>query len=267
MKHRRPYFLILFLTTSILLMLQYRIKSSNYSNNSNVDLPKITAAVQQVFSETYAKGSWGNDGNGSGGGSTLEYTKRTRALIELLVYKYDIGVLVDVPCGHMAWMPEALDRIFSFKPSFKYLGLDIVPNVIRSNMKRFEGAKNMQFRIFDFITGPIPAIPRAKKGSTAIFSRDALQHVSLELVIKALESFSRSNVDYLFIGSYHGVGELKNITTGDYFAFDMSKIRGLPPPLEVISEETPDQKHILVFKKQQIDDFDFHSNIMSSFTA
>ena len=197
-------------TLTFIVMFQVWIKSTNSrpQNNTKTELPKITPAVQHIFSETCARGSWGDDGNGSGGAFTLEYTERTRALIELLVYKYDVDVLVDVPCGHMAWMPEALDRIFSSKPNFKYLGLDIVPSVIQSIIKRFEKAKRMHFRIF-LILVLVQSHAKAK----LLFLAEMLCSMSLELVIKALQSFSRSNIDCLFIVSYHGVDELKNITT------------------------------------------------------
>ena len=238
------------------------------SNKNNITSPATSelvdrSEVQQVFSTTYDKRMWGEAGNGSGEGSTLKYTTRTRALVEMLIYKYGIDVLVDAPCGHMAWMPTVLERVIPSRPHFRYLGLDIVPGVIKNNTKRFADVPEMEFRVYDFSSGPIPDIPQASSssGSSALFSRDALQHLSSALIIQALKSFSKTKVDYLFIGSYHGSGELRNIGNGDYFAFDMSKIKNLPPPVEVIAEETPDLKHIVVFRRKDVEHFDFESNM------
>jgi hypothetical protein len=266
MKQQQSYPLVAFVLAGAILGIFFL---SHTGSNTNMNINRSSASyivdrstVQQVFSTTYEKRIWGEAGNGSGDGSSLKFTTRTRALVEMLIYKYDIGVLVDAPCGQMAWMPTVLERVLPSRPRFRYLGLDIVPGVIQNNTKRFADIPEMEFRVYDFSSGPVTDIPHASSGSSsALFSRDALQHLSYDLIIEALKSFSKTKVDYLFIGSYHGFGQLKNITTGDYFPFDMSKIRNLPAPLEVIAEETPDLKHIVVFRRKDVENFDFEGNM------
>ena len=216
---------------------------------------------EKVFSQIYGQRLWGNAGGGSGDGSSMEYTKRTRALVEMLVYKYNIDLLVDAPCGAMTWMPSVLKRIHDARPSFRYLGVDVVPDVIKNNTERIK-EEYMSFRQHDFSSGPITNLPRSKK--SAIFCRDALQHLSYDTIIAALESFAKTSVDYLIIGSYYEHGTLTNIPTGGYFAFDISKIDDFPKPIDVISEETIDYKHMVVFERKFLKDFPMRKKMLQS---
>lgn len=217
--------------------------------------------AERIFSYIYDRKVWGNNGGGSGDGSSMEYTKRTRALVEMLVYKYNIDLLVDAPCGAMTWMPSVLERIHDARPSFKYVGIDVVPSVIKNNKERIQ-QEYITFRQYDFSSGPIKDLPRSKK--SAIFSRDALQHLSYETITSALESFVKTSVDYLIIGSYHNNGTLAEIETGDYFPFDISKVIDLPSPIEVISEETEDLKHMVVFEREALSTFPLREKMIQS---
>lgn len=94
----------------------------------------------------------------------------------------------------------------------------------------------------------------------AILSRDALQHLSFNLVVSTLRNYAMSRSDYLIVGSYHGVGWNRNIKTGEYFLIDFAKapFAGfLPEPLEVIEEEDKERKHMLVFAVKDLALVDF----------
>lgn len=58
-------------------------------------------AASKAFSRIYDHKTWGDDGNGSGSGSTTSATKFTRLILEMLVHKYNIRTLIDAPCGAM----------------------------------------------------------------------------------------------------------------------------------------------------------------------
>lgn len=223
--------------------------------------PGHSAKHERVFSQIYEKKMWGYQGGGSGGGSSMEYTKRTRALVEMLVYKYNLDLWVDAPCGAMTWMPSVLERIHEGRPSFRYLGVDVVPDLIKNNTERIK-QHYISFRQHDFSSGPIKNLPAHTK--SAIFCRDALQHLSYDNIISALESFAQTSVDYLIIGSYYKHGTLQDVLTGGYFAFDISKIVDFPEPIDVISEETVDFKHMVVFKRNDLKGFPLRKKMMES---
>lgn len=245
----------------------YMVRWTNFGLNVKSDEINVadyeqpaeeTRFTEQKFSRIYDQRVWGDDGNGSGGGSTLEYTKRTRALVEMMIFKYSIDVLVDAPCGAMAWLPNVIFRVGKDRPQFQYIGVDIVPSVIENNIQRFQNVSNMKFTVFDISTRPL-TITKKTNGKSAIFSRDALQHLSFDLVISTLQNFARSNVDYIIIGSYPNVGRNANISTGDYFAIDLSSSPfSLPAPLEVIEEETPDKKHLVIYARRHWQQVDFN---------
>ena len=258
-------FIFILLSGSIIFVVT---KNSSYQSplyqeprSSEDASPNPPTDKEGVFSEIYDKRLWGNDGGGSGEGSSMKFTKRTRALVEMLVYKYNIDLLVDAPCGAMTWMPSVLERIHEARPSFKYVGVDIVPSVIANNTERIK-QKYIAFRQHDFSSGPITGLPRSTK--SAIFSRDALQHLAYDVIISALESFAKTSVDYLIIGSYYKHGTLAEINTGDYFPFDVSKVDDFPTPLDVISEETPDFKHMVVFERNALRNFPFKEKMTKS---
>lgn len=224
--------------------------ATNFSSN-------VVESTEKPFSQIYAGNLWGG-GNGSGDGSTLEYTKRTRALMEMMVCKYSIGLLIDAPCGGMAWMPSVLATINQTNPNFNYIGIDIVAPVIAANQIRFQNFSNINFFHFDVSSSPIK-IKGAWQGTSAIFCRDALQHLSMDLVVKTLRNFARSDADFLIVGSYQQYGKNMNIKTGDVFPIDLSSppFENLPKPLEILDEEDMAHKHLLVYSIDELSKVNF----------
>lgn len=83
-----------------------------------------------MFALTHAENVWGTGGNGSGHGSTLEATAKTRANLLRVIEDLEIDSMIDVPCGGMTWMPLVLEEAEIKRPGFRYLGLDIARKVI-----------------------------------------------------------------------------------------------------------------------------------------
>ena len=133
--------------------------------------------------------------------------------------------------------------------------MDIVESVIQKNRGIWAEMPHMRFSTLDFSKQPIP-LPRSNRPS-AIFSRDALQHLSTPIIIDALENFAASEATYLIVGSYTG-GPNKNIFVGDYFPIDiLLPPFNLPPPVDFLAEETPDAKNFAVFKIADLAKVDF----------
>ncbi|KAG7671447.1 hypothetical protein Ndes2526B_g09397 [Nannochloris sp. 'desiccata'] len=206
--------------------------------------------VENVFHDIYNSSIWGDYGNGSGEGSTIEMTKRTRLAVELLVTRYKVNALLDAPCGAMAWMPIVIQRLRQFNPRLKYCGVDVVLSVIEKNKLKHQ---QLEFLRVDIAQEKLPT------GFDMIWSRDALQHLSYELIIGALENFGRSGVKYVAVGSYKA-GTNRNIPTGGYFDIDLTQFPfNLDGPIDVLDEETPDNKVILVYSNEYLRDVDYRS--------
>lgn len=160
--------------------------------------------------------------------------------------------MVDAPCGGMLWMPLVLKRLrTAHNKDFRYFGVDVVPSVIEAHKSKWRGWRDTEFMELDIAHHPLP------DGYDMIFSRDALQHLPFSTIISTLENFSKSSAKVLAVGSYKN-GSNWNIDVGAYFAIDLR----LPPfkltaPMDVIDEETVDDKQILVYDVDYLRQQDF----------
>jgi hypothetical protein len=65
-----------------------------------------------------------------------------------------------------------------------------------------------EFGVLDIAKEPIP------EGFDLLFSRDALQHLNMGLVLNALENIARTKAKYFLVGSYkEGVNKNINMAT------------------------------------------------------
>jgi hypothetical protein len=160
-----------------------------------------------------------------------------------VIRKYNIISLLDAPCGSMAWMPYLIENITHDIPIFRYHGVDVVESIINSSKAKYSNKTNWKLEVLDITSQELP------DGYDLIFSRDALQHLSLVKVIDSLKLISRTQGSrYLLVGSYLKTGQNKNIEIGDYFPIDLTK-----PPfnlnkyLEIFDEKTYEFKHLILY--------------------
>jgi len=83
-----------------------------------------------VFEEIYAKGGW--HGVGSGRGSTPEYTAPFRHWLAQFMRDNAVRSVIDFGCGDWQWAVK-MDWT-----DIDYLGLDVVPQVVRDNIALHE---------------------------------------------------------------------------------------------------------------------------------
>lgn len=237
-------------------------KTPNSKEKSEKTGPNRNAEVNNVmkqFDYIYAKKLWGNEGLGSGAGSSINYTIECRRILKEVVQVYEINSMVDAPCGAMKWMPLFLDDLSKnanrsqiaaqSKAPFRYHGVDVVSSIIEASQKKYKHKyPEWKFSAIDFSRKDQP-LP---EGYDLIFSRDALQHLSLVKVVSALEQFSRvKSAKYLLIGSYTSIKEdgNKNIVIGDYFPINL-----LLPPfsldkyVNIFDEKDEYGKHLILYK-------------------
>jgi hypothetical protein len=176
--------------------------------------------LKRVFDNIYKHKSWGDGeygGLGSGHGSSLNYTLETRKILSTVIKKYNINSMIDAPCGAMLWMPFLLRNL---SDQFSYHGIDIVESIINASRIKYSSQTNWNFSFIDFSSQTLPN----DKNYELIFSRDALQHLSYEKIINALENFSKTpNVRYLLVGTYKNANSNKNIGPGGVFLINLFK--------------------------------------------
>ena len=157
------------------------------------------------------------DHGGSGIGSTTNATTNIRSIVYSIVKEYNISSILDAPCGSMSWIPLLLTNISSEIPNFKYHGVDVVNSIIAKSQEKYQHmAPLWRMSTIEISREPLPT------GYDLIFSRDALQHLPLLLVIDCLENFARTNRSkYLLVGSYYTYSDNRNIEIGDYFPINL----------------------------------------------
>jgi hypothetical protein len=104
-----------------------------------------------------------------------------------VLLKYSVDSLLDAPCGgvHSSWTGILLPKIKKEIPCFRYHGVDIVASVIRNNTKTFQAPIFRDWVKFSEVdlSSADSTLPT---GYDMIFSRDAMQHLSLQSVGAAL---------------------------------------------------------------------------------
>lgn len=199
-----------------------------------------------AFKNIYDNRIWGTAGNGSGDGSTIDYSERARHILKEFIVEKKIHSVLDAPCGSFHWMPLVLSHFNASGWRLEYTGVDVVDTVIKANAFAYANITNVHFHLADLTKDDLPG------GADLIFSRDALQHLSLVQVKAALGTYRKADPKFLLVGSYPFTPTNVDIETGDYQPINLMA----PPfnlrPEEVLSEHDQDHKHLLVFTQAQI---------------
>jgi hypothetical protein len=177
----------------------------------------------RAFGQIYRNNSWQNSESRSGPGSTLERTEVLRRELPALLNRLGVRTLVDAPCGDCNWRQHVEIDLDA------YIGIDIVPAVIEENRRRYL-RPNWRFEVADVINDPLPP-------GDALLCRDAMIHLSLADIGRALSNIRRSGAKYLLATSHETISVNTDITTGEWRSVNLMLAPfNLPVPLTRIIE-------------------------------
>lgn len=181
--------------------------------------------MKEVFQNIFNNGGWRAQGTVSGLGSTFEATKVLRDNMLTWPEKYG-SKIVDIPCGDMNWMHLVAHKFD------KYWGIDIVPELIDLNMKRFN---------YLFGEGDIASFDYDQLGDIdIIFTRDCLVHLDKASIIKALKCICNSKAKYLAMTTFADgfKRDFRDIEIGQWrpICFTVDPFN-FPTPIETINED------------------------------
>jgi hypothetical protein len=180
--------------------------------------------LDRIFSRIHAGNLWGERESVSGPGSSLAETAALRAGLPELLRDLGARTLTDAPCGDGLWISRTdlgLER---------YLGVDIVPELIARNQKAL-GGEGRSFAVCDLTRDPLPR-------ADVILCRDCWIHFSYFYVFRALANFQRSGSTYLLATTYRGLSENRDILTGQWRPLDLELPPfSFPPPLRRLHEK------------------------------
>jgi hypothetical protein len=207
-------------------------------------------AAAQVFSKIYRTKAWGAHPDRpfcSGDGSIREdvvvpYCDRVRAFIQ----SHGIRQVVDLGCGDFGVGSQLL------APDLHYTAVDIVPELIEYNRRRFIAA-GVEFKCLNIIEDDLPI------GDVALV-RQVLQHLSNTQITKVMQKLRAYKyvvaTEHVYIGpgccpnldKPHGPGTRIPFRSGVFldaapFSYDASVLLELPMgPSEVLRTLVIDQK-------------------------
>ena len=164
------------------------------SRRAQIMAGRSTSEIDRAryFSDIYRWNIWGAASNvpadevsRSGAGSTRSAGLKAISALELVLDRYPVRALLDVPCGDLTWMPLGHLRA----RGVAYTGADIVPQIVEDNRQRAAAAGHnfAKFLVMDIVSAPIPA------RFDAIFMRDLFYHMSTPDIIRVLRNVERSN--------------------------------------------------------------------------
>ncbi len=168
------------------------------------------------FNHIYEKNYWGDLESVSGPGSSYKNSHMFTKSLKKLIKKYKIKHIIDAPCGDCNW----IKKTFEIK-NLKYLGIDIVPDLIKKNQMRFINYTNINFKILDITNTKLPK-------TDLIICRDFLFHLSFKDGKKFLKNLFNSKFKYLLTSSHsNGIKNdfenLKDIKSGDFRKINIFK--------------------------------------------
>ena len=136
---------------------------------------------------------------------SFEKTKNVTKYLDLIIKTYNIQKILDVPCGDFYWMKNFLKN-----KNIKYQGGDIVEELVEELKTKYESSNN-KFLSIDITSDQLP-------DADLLLCRDCFIHFSNEDIFRALDNFSRSNINYFLITHTINNTSIKNkdIFTGEY---------------------------------------------------
>jgi SAM-dependent methyltransferase len=167
---------------------------------------------------------WGSPESTSGVGSTFEATAPIRDGISRVCREFAVESLLDAPCGDASWITA------SSLPVKRYIGIDIVPELIAANIKHRE-SPNSEFHVADLTCADLP-------DCDLILCRDCLVHLSFANIGSILRNFKNSGSKYLLTTTFPEHDENYDIADGDWRLLNLEKYPfSFPPPVRLIDEE------------------------------
>lgn len=171
---------------------------------------------KEVFTSIYDSKHWVQPDNNlkddqlsvSGHGSYLG-TQQTEKLIQNLdqfIKLFNISSIIDIPCGDFLWM----DKVISKNKNIKYLGLDIVENLIDKNLKKYR-ADNIDFKLSDIFEEN----KLFEEKADLFFTRDFFIHCENKDIINLIKKIKKSRFKYFACESYD-IKTNKNVQTGKH---------------------------------------------------
>lgn len=180
--------------------------------------------IKDIFDDIYKENHWGDENSISGPGSVAQQTKIVVNALPKIFRQLNIRSMLDIPCGDYNWMQHVE------KTNIKYIGGDIVEDVIIENKKKFRHV-DVSFHWLDLLSSSLPKVD-------VIFCRDCLVHFSFADVDKALHNIVKSGAKYFISTTFITQTINQDISTGGWRPLNLRIAPfNLPEPMSTLIEK------------------------------
>jgi SAM-dependent methyltransferase len=176
----------------------------------------------ETFRQIHHTNHWGNAESRSGPGSAGNQTAVLQAELPRLLRRFEVTTLLDLPCGDANWMSTIS------LPGVRYLGADLVPEVIQRN--REQHPADLRFEVLDLMTSPLPS-------ADLLLCRDCLVHLSFADVQRAMANIRRSPITWLLTTTFPAQSRNEEIVTGDWRPINLELAPFNLPQAELLLNE------------------------------
>jgi len=166
-----------------------------------------------IFTSIYKSKHWVRNPNdlsnefisvsGPGSNTHSEQYKNLIKNFNIIINKYDIKSIIDIPCGDFLWIKKIIQE-----KKIKYLGIDIVEELIQENKSKYQN-ENIKFSTGDIVDFEI------KEKYDLILVRDLLIHLDNTDITKILDNLKKMNVKYLAINNYE-INKNRDVIIGQH---------------------------------------------------
>ena len=162
-----------------------------------ISFSQVKKLEKKIFKHIYLSNYWQNyfklemEKSRSGPGSNLRYTSDMSRELKKFFIEKNIKTILDIGCGDFIWMNLLLNEYRTYD---KYLGLDIVEELIINNNKKYSNNK-ISFKTFDLVKDKIP------NGFDIILVRDVFIHLKNEQIVIFLDILKNFNVKFFGVTS------------------------------------------------------------------
>ncbi len=194
------------------------------------------------FSKIYETGTWlngRNSGSLSGSASEVLNTVKIREELPKILAQLEVTSLLDIGCGDWNWMRH-------IELPCKYIGVDIVPSVIRHNAAEF-GSSNRKFMVLDAVEKPLP-------DCDAILCREVLFHLSFSDGLSLIKNTVQSRARYLLATSDMDTAINTDIRTGDFRFLNLRiKPFSFPEPvMDIVDDGICKDRRVYVWRLEDL---------------
>jgi hypothetical protein len=177
-----------------------------------------------AFRYAYEHNLWRSPESRSGTGSSRAQTRAIAQALPALCRRHTVGSLLDVPCGIADWMVRV------HLPGVRYIGGDIVPDIVREAARRY-GTTDRRYLVIDLTRSPLPS-------ADLLLCRDCLVHLSYRDIVSAIVNIRRSDIAYVLTTTFTTEPAFRDIVTGDWRPLNLEAPPfSFPAPTELLYEE------------------------------